>query len=83
MQSEPTHDSYKRALALKAVLAPSMLAYSIPEAVAVSGISRSRLYLEIKAGRLRAVKSGKRTLITADDLRAFIATLPTFGTKAA
>lgn len=54
----------------------SPLAYSIPEACAAASIGRSALYEEIKSGRLRAVKSGRRTLITADSLRSWVENLP-------
>jgi hypothetical protein len=49
------------------------LAYSIDELP----IGRTKAYAEIAAGRLRAVKSGQRTLILADDLRDYLASLPT------
>ena len=52
------------------------LAYSIPEASTVSGTGRTSIYEEIKAGRLRAVKRGRRTLILVDDLRAWMESLP-------
>ena len=52
------------------------LAYTIPEAGIVSGTGRTSIYEEIKAGRLRAVKRGRRTLILADDLRAWLNSLP-------
>jgi len=54
----------------------SPIAYTIIDAASVSGFSRSRLYDEIAAGRLRAVKAGKRTLIFADSLRALLEALP-------
>ncbi|TXH12699.1 MAG: hypothetical protein E6R03_12425 [Hyphomicrobiaceae bacterium] len=40
------------------------------------------IYQEIKAGRLRVRKCGKRTLVPADDLREWVKNLPT-NTKAA
>ena len=36
------------------------LAFSIPEFCAAVGIGRSRAYEEIKAGRLRILKCGRR-----------------------
>jgi excisionase family DNA binding protein len=60
----------------------SPLAYSIPEACAVASIGRSALYEEIKSKRLRAVKSGRRTIILARDLRSWIESLPEIGTAA-
>jgi excisionase family DNA binding protein len=54
----------------------SRLAYTIAEAGKVSNTGRTVLYEEIKAGRLRAVKRGRRTLILADDLRRWLEALP-------
>lgn len=52
------------------------LAYTVDDAVLASGFSRSRIYYEIAAGRLRAVKAGKRTLVFADSLLALLKALP-------
>ncbi len=57
-------------------LGPFKLAYSIPEAVQASGLSRTTLYEHNSAGRLRMKKAGSRTIILADDLRAFLDALP-------
>ena len=38
--------------------------------------SRSMIYQEIQSGRLRARKLGRRTLILAADLSAWLANLP-------
>ena len=40
------------------------------------GPSRTKTYEEIKSGRLRAVKCGKRTLVTEDDAEAWLRSLP-------
>lgn len=48
------------------------LAYTIPEAVGASGISRSTLYTYIKAKQLPVVKIGQRTLIRYVDLSEFL-----------
>jgi len=56
--------------------APGKLAYSIEEAVEVTGIGRSSLYLDIAAGRLVARKRGTRTIILTADLAAYLAALP-------
>ena len=52
------------------------LAVPIQEAVRISGISRSELYRRLGSGDVRAVKSGARTLILMDSLRAHLASLP-------
>jgi excisionase family DNA binding protein len=51
-------------------------AYSIAEAVCVTGCGRSKLYEEIRDGRLRAIKLGARTLIPAEAISAWLASLP-------
>lgn len=48
------------------------LAYTIPEAVDASGISRSTLYTYIKAKQIPVVKIGQRTLIRFVDLSEFL-----------
>ena len=58
------------------------IAYSIADAAKAAGVGRTLIYQEIKAGRLRVRKCGKRTIIPADDLRAWLNKLPT-NTKAA
>jgi len=52
------------------------LAAPIPDACRVSGLSRSEIYRRLAAGDIRAVKSGSRTLILMDSLRAHLAGLP-------
>ena len=44
----------------------------IPEAVAFTGLSRSRLFQMMAEGTLRRVKHGRVTLIPVADLRALI-----------
>lgn len=52
-------------------------ALSIPEAVKVSGLSRTAIYQAFRDG-LPARKAGKRTLILAKDLEAYLANLPSY-----
>lgn len=60
------------------------LAYSIPEAVAATGLSRTYLTDAIRSGRLKARKSSEdeagnaqgKLVIRAADLEAFIDSLP-------
>mgnify|MGYP003576825934 CR=1 FL=1 len=50
----------------------------LPQAIAMTGLSRTRLYQLIKEGELRIAKDGNSTLILVESLRAAIArrTLP-------
>lgn len=52
---------------------PAPLAYRIPEACTRIGVGRTTLYELIRAGELRTVKFGARTLVLDEDLRAVIA----------
>lgn len=44
----------------------------IPEAVRLTGLSRSRLYELMKSGEVEFVKVGSSTFILVESLRAFI-----------
>jgi excisionase family DNA binding protein len=63
VQSETTLDS-------------SRLAYRIDDLAEALGVSRTKLYSEIAAGKLRAVKLGSRTLITTRDANDYLSRLP-------
>jgi excisionase family DNA binding protein len=52
------------------------LAYTINDAVKVSGLSRTKLYELASTGRLSFRRCGRRTVILADDLRALLENLP-------
>lgn len=58
-------------------------AFSIPEFCGRYGIGRTNAYQEIATGRLRAVKVGRRTLITQGDAEAWLASLPELNRKVA
>ena len=55
---------------------PRRRAMSLTEFCDRYGVSRTKTYEEIKCGRLRAIKCGKRTLITVDDAEAWLMSLP-------
>ena len=54
---------------------PTPRAFSINEFCRRYGIGRTSAYQEIAAGRLRAVKAGRRTLVTREAAEAWLGTL--------
>ena len=52
------------------------LAHSIDDVTKLTGIGRSFVYEEIKAGRLLVRKAGRRTIIFDADLGAWLTSLP-------
>jgi excisionase family DNA binding protein len=56
-------------------VATQPLAFTIPDAVAYSGLSRSRLYSLIQNGELPSLRVGGRRMIRRDALDAFFAKL--------
>jgi excisionase family DNA binding protein len=49
--------------------------YRIPEAMKLLSLSRSVIYEQIRAGRLRSVKQGSTRLIPADAITDYVALL--------
>ncbi len=54
---------------------PPALSYSINDFCQAVGIGRSKAYAEIRDGRLKAIKCGKRTLIRRKDAEAWLNSL--------
>jgi excisionase family DNA binding protein len=54
---------------------PGKALYRIPEAMRLLSLSRSVIYNQIRAGRLRSVKEGNARLIPADAISAYVALL--------
>ena len=57
-------------------------AYSIAEVMLQSGLGRDTIYKAIRQGQLKARKIGRRTIVLATDLQAFLESLPVFGEPA-
>ena len=58
-------------------------ALTIEQALDLTGISRPKLYLEIKQGHIAARKIGRRTFILASDLREYLISRPRLKTAKA
>jgi excisionase family DNA binding protein len=58
------------------------LVYSIPDAARRAGLSSSNVRLVIQRGELKARKMGRRVLILDEDLRAWLAALPSASREA-
>ncbi len=52
------------------------LAYTPEEAAAATGLGRTSIFEAMRDGRLERRKAGARTIIPAESLRAFPASLP-------
>jgi hypothetical protein len=55
------------------------LAYPIEAIPAATGIKRDKLFAAVRDGRLTARKSGRNTIVEADELRRYIKSLPSKG----
>lgn len=54
----------------------TQLLHNLESAVEVLGINRTRLFAEIKEGRIATVKIGRRTMIKHAELERYVAALP-------
>jgi excisionase family DNA binding protein len=52
------------------------IALTLRQVVALSGVSRSSVYMAIGAGELRCKKLGRRTIVRFEDFRAWLDSLP-------
>jgi hypothetical protein len=57
-------------------LEPGRLAYPLNDFADAIGVGRSKLYAEIRAGRLKAKKVGSRTIITSAAAHTYLDALP-------
>jgi excisionase family DNA binding protein len=55
---------------------PERVAYTIAEVITVTGFGRDKVYKLINEKQLVARKCGRKTLITADELKRFLSELP-------
>lgn len=60
---------------------PDPIAVTIPVACQMTALGRSKLYQELSAGRLKACKAGKRTLVLVESIRNYVASLPAYQSR--
>ena len=48
------------------------LMYEVPEVLVMLRMSRTQFYAQVNAGRLRIVKQGRSTRVTANDLATYV-----------
>jgi excisionase family DNA binding protein len=53
------------------------LVHSIADVAKIVGLGRTFIYQQIKEGRLRVRKAGRRTVVFDTDVKAWLAALPT------
>ena len=53
-----------------------VIAFTIPDAAKAAGLGRTTIYELIGAGHIEARKAGGRTLVIAESLRRYVASLP-------
>jgi excisionase family DNA binding protein len=47
-------------------------AYSVPQICELAGVGRTHLYAQIKEGKLKALKCGRRTIVLDEELRRWL-----------
>ena len=55
---------------------PQPMAYTVNQALAIANCGRTKFYAEINAGRIKTKRLGRRVLILAEDLKAWLEDLP-------
>lgn len=55
------------------------VAYQLPEAAQIAGVSRTRIFEAVRRQELTIRKAGRASIVTHDDLMAWISSLPVRG----
>ena len=55
------------------------IAYSLPEAARIAGVSRTRIFEAVRKPELTIRKAGRASIVTHDDLVAWLKSLPIRG----
>ncbi len=54
----------------------NIISLKIPDAVGLTGLSRTRIYDAIRHGHIVKVRAGRQSLVLASSLRAYVESLP-------
>ncbi len=52
------------------------IAITVEEAAKAAGVGRTTIFMELRNGRLKGRKVGRRTVISVEDLNAWLTSLP-------
>jgi hypothetical protein len=55
------------------------IAYTLPQAARIAGVSRTRIFEAVRKQELTIRKAGRASIVTHDDLLAWIRSLPVKG----
>jgi excisionase family DNA binding protein len=69
---DPVRELTRKDAASMTTTEPAPLMYRVSTIVKLTGLSRSVIYEQIRAGRLPVVKQGRATLITAEALADYV-----------
>lgn len=58
------------------IAAAARLAFTVDALRAATGLGRSKIYEQVRAGRLRAIKIGGRTMFRREDVERWLASAP-------
>lgn len=59
------------------------IAYTVTELLRVAPVGRTKFYEDLNAGRIKAKKNGRSTIVTADEAQRYINALPDYEPKKA
>jgi excisionase family DNA binding protein len=80
-ERDETHQTVEAEAAPEIEGRAEVLVCTIKETCRRTGLGRTRIYQAIQSGELRAMKCGQRTLIQMDEIRRWIASLPTIPSR--
>src|SRR5688500_11153025 len=65
----------KKENAIEMAIEPRRMTYSVDEAAAILGVSKSKIYDSVRSGELRGVQVGRRVVIPCETLKELLGSL--------